>query len=140
MVGGGILSRYLHHWYSNSEILKLGLITILTGAFFFAIGIVSSHWLTLTNVFLIILTIGFMMIVAAGICISCSNALSMALQNYRQTIGTASAVFGFCYYLLISTFTLGMGCLHNMTLLPMPLYFLSISVFMVFTFKKLLKS
>ncbi len=80
------------------------------------------------------------MVMAAGICISCSNALSMALQNYRQMIGTASSLFGFCYYLLISAFTLGMGMLHNSTLLPMPLYFLGVSLFMMVTFKKLFKN
>jgi MFS family permease len=138
MVLGGIVSRQLHQWYTNQEILKFGLITILIGTCFFAIGIGLSCQITFPNAYLIILTLGCMMVTAAGICISCSNALSLALKNYGQTIGTASAVFGFCYYLLISTFTLGMGSLHNMTLLPMPLYFLSISLFMIFMFRKLL--
>jgi Bcr/CflA subfamily drug resistance transporter len=140
MVLGGIISRHLHQRYTNHEILRIGLITILIGTCFFAIGISLSYHIAFSNVYLIVMTIVCMMVVSAGICISCSNALSMALQDYRQAIGTASALFGFCYYLLISAFTLGMGNLHNMTLWPMPWYFLSISVFMVFTFRRFIRA
>jgi DHA1 family bicyclomycin/chloramphenicol resistance-like MFS transporter len=60
-----------------------------------------------------------------------NNALSLALVNYKHCTGTASSFFGFFYYGLVFLFTFGMGFLHNGTLLPMPLYFLSLSIFMM---------
>lgn len=139
MVGGGMISRFSHKWYTNQEILRFGLLTILIGTICFAMAIALSTWIMLAKTTLITLTISCMMIVAAGICISSASALSMALQSYQNVIGTASSLFGFCYYFVISAFTLGMGNLHNHTLLPMPLYFLGISLMMLTSFKKLIQ-
>lgn len=68
-----------------------------------------------------------------------SNSLAMALVDYKYAIGSAYSLFGFFYYVVISFLTFFMSCLHNGTLIVMPLYFLSISVFMLFMKKLLLK-
>ena len=68
-----------------------------------------------------------------------SNALALALTDYKWCIGTASSLFGFFYYCLISLFTLGMGFLHNGTLLPMPLYFFCIGLFMLIVQRTMIK-
>lgn len=72
-----------------------------------------------------------MMIMIGGIALVTSNALSLSLVNYKNRIGTASSLFGFFYYVLISLFTLGMGYSHNGTVFPMPIYFGVIAAFMI---------
>ncbi|RZI46477.1 multidrug effflux MFS transporter [Candidatus Finniella inopinata] len=139
MVIGGLISRHLHQQHSNTKILSYGLKAIFLGSALLAAFILLLQVLPMPNNLVIITTIGCMMIVAAGVCISSSNALAMALKDYSHAIGTASSVFGFFYYLLISLFTLGMGWLHNSTLLPMPLYFLGIALFMMVSFKALVE-
>ena len=69
-----------------------------------------------------------------GVGLTTPNALAIALEHYKDAIGTASAVFGCFYYALISLFTFGISIIHNGTLIPMPLYFLAISIFMLLTF------
>lgn len=68
-----------------------------------------------------------------------SNSLALALVDYKYAVGSAYSLFGFFYYVVISFLTFVMSCLHNGTLIVMPLYFLSISVFMLFMKKLLLK-
>ncbi|MCE2993323.1 MAG: hypothetical protein ACK5WS_07250 [Alphaproteobacteria bacterium] len=60
-----------------------------------------------------------------------SNALALALVDYKNAVGTASSLFGFFYYSIVSGFTLLMGLLHNGTLLLIPVYFLGIRCFMI---------
>ena len=66
-----------------------------------------------------------------------TNALALALVNYKSYAGTAQSLFGLLYYLLISFFTFFMGLLHDGTILPMPLYFLFLSVIMFGIAKKI---
>lgn len=54
-------------------------------------------------------------------------ALSSALVKYKSAVGTASALFGFSYYILIAVFTWFMGIIHNGTAIPMPVYFVVLS-------------
>jgi DHA1 family bicyclomycin/chloramphenicol resistance-like MFS transporter len=78
------------------------------------------------------------MMIMGGVIIINSNALSMALVNYKNCIGTASSLFGFSYYVGISLFTYGMGYLHNGTVYLMPIYFCAIAVFMILVKKMML--
>jgi DHA1 family bicyclomycin/chloramphenicol resistance-like MFS transporter len=96
--------------------------------------------MTIPAYIMIIVTILCQMGSAFGSCICRSNALALGLVDYKWCIGTASSSFGFFYYCLISLATLGMGALHNGTLLPMPLYFLALSILMLVVEKKLLKN
>lgn len=139
---GGIFSKKIHLYrasakqlyinHSSEVIMNYGLIIILiASALFSAITIayysskVISTWLIITVAIISQMSIMF------GICMATSNALALALIDYKHCIGTASSLFGFFYYCLISLFTLGMGYIHNGTLLPMPLYFFALSVFMI---------
>lgn len=58
-------------------------------------------------------------------------ALSQALENYSECLGTAGAVFGLGYYCLVSLITFGMGAIHNGYIITMPLYFLILTVMML---------
>jgi len=65
------------------------------------------------------------------------NCLSLALVHYHDVLGTAGAIFGLGYYLLVSLITSGMSYLHNDSLLTMPAYFLVLALAMVIVSKKL---
>ena len=49
--------------------------------------------------------------------------LSTALLQYKSVLGTAGALFGLGYYVVIAAITWGMGMIHNGTIIPMPVYF-----------------
>jgi Bcr/CflA subfamily drug resistance transporter len=129
---GGIMSRRLHNKYSSKEIMSYGLFVISLFTTIFSIIALINHYLWLLPPHLMIaVTIFSQMGCAFGICMATSNALALALVDYKHAVGTASSLFGFFYYCLISAFTFFMGLLHNGTLLPMPLYFLALSYFMI---------
>jgi Bcr/CflA subfamily drug resistance transporter len=130
---GGILSRKLHNFYTSQKILNYGLIIILVATAMFT-GIIWFHtyFIALSNRIIIGISIFSQMCIMLGMCMTTSNALALALVKYKSYIGTASSLFGFFYYCCISLLTLGMGYLHNETLLCMPAYFLIISISMLF--------
>lgn len=133
---GGLYSKKLLNTRSPHLIIRSGIymsmicMTFLTSVILYHMYVtpVAPWWL----IFFTILTqIG----VRFGISLISSNTLALALTEYKWCIGTASSLFGFFYYCFISLFTLGMGWLHNGTLLPMPLYFLGITIFMIVMYK-----
>lgn len=129
---GGILSKKLHNHHTAKTIMGYGLVIILASASIFSLfTVIHTNILPFPTNLMIGITILSQMSIMFGICMATSNALALALVDYKWCIGTASSLFGFFYYCLISLFTLGMGALHNDTLLPMPLYFLGISLFML---------
>lgn len=131
-LAGGMLSRKLHAQHSAKKIMFYGLIIMSIGASVSSCMAVVNHMVYLLPPYMmIIVTLVSQMTIAFGICMATSNALAMALVDYKDAIGTASSLFGFFYYVLISAFTLGMGLLHNGTLLAMPIYFLAICAFML---------
>jgi DHA1 family bicyclomycin/chloramphenicol resistance-like MFS transporter len=137
---GGMLSKKLHNSHLSQSIMGYGLwIIAISAAIFSGFSLVNHCILQLPNDLMIAITIISQMVMMFGICIATSNALALALVDYKWCIGTASSLFGFFYYCLISLFTLGMGFLHNGTLLPMPLYFLALSCFMMVANRILLR-
>ncbi len=129
---GGIVSRRLHSSHSSKQIMSYGLWIIFVSTLLFsATALFNALIMPLRAIFMIGTTILSQMSTMFGVCMATSNALALSLADYKWCIGTASSLFGFYYYVLISLFTLVMGFLHNGTLLPMPIYFLSISLFML---------
>ena len=136
---GGIISKKMHKHHTSKTIMGYGLIIIAIASFLFSmLVLLHTSILPLSNSAMIYITIVAQMSIMCGVCIATSNALALALVDYKWCIGTASSLFGFFYYALISLFTLGQGLLHNGTLLPMPLYFFAISVFMLLVRKLLI--
>jgi Bcr/CflA subfamily drug resistance transporter len=134
MLCSGLIGRKLHDSHSSRTLLSYGLITTLLGNLILLGAVLtplSRHLMIETSVLA-------MMIIMSGIIMVTSNALSLSLMAYKKCIGAASSLFGFFYYSLVSLFTLGMGYLHNDTLIAMPIYFCSIAVFMIFINKMLL--
>lgn len=137
---GGMFSKKLHNKYSSQEIMSYGLLIITCATTIFSlIAIINYNVVNIPAYLMIGITIFSQMICSFGICMATSNALALALVNYKHAIGTASSLFGFFYYCVISLFTFFMGFLHNGTLLPMPLYFLCLSCFMLIVNRVYLK-
>ena len=129
---GGVLSKNLNNHYASKIIMNYGLrIITVAAAIFSGFAVINCCFLQLPVYMMISVTILSQMTIMFGICMTTGNALALALVNYKDCIGTASSLFGFFYYVLISLFTFGMGILHNGTLLPMPLYFLVLGIFML---------
>lgn len=129
---GGMLSRKMHVRHSSKKIMEYGLVIIWGATTVFSIIALVNHALVpLPLPLMIATTLLSQMSIAFGICMATSNALALALTDYKHAIGTASSLFGFFYYGWISLFTLGMGALHNGALLPMPLYFWALSLLMM---------
>ncbi|WP_156919001.1 hypothetical protein [Holospora obtusa] len=138
---GEIVSKRLQNKLSSKEIMGYGLLIIAFATTIFScVATINHNLFALHSHIMIAITILSQMGCAFGICMATSNALALALADYKHAIGTASSLFGFFYYCLISLFTLFMGLLHDGTLLPMPLYFLSLSCFMMIVNRICLKS
>lgn len=65
--------------------------------------------------------------------------LSTALQKYQSVLGTAGALFGLSYYIIIAILTWIMGFIHNSTIYPMPIYFLILSIISCFIYYSLMR-
>lgn len=138
-VGSGISRKMQNHLHPTQIIMK-GLKTVAGGSFIFLATTLTLQSFHTPKFILITITLSMMIVIMTGIGMIIPNALSVALEDYKNSIGTASALFGFSYYVLISLVTLGMGLLHNGTLIPMPLYFFGISMFMWVSFARWLPS
>lgn len=133
---GGLLSKKLQGKHSQITIMSYGVSVILASCAFSSSLVL---WHTYVHAFSTNTIIAITLLAQTGImfgsCMACTNALSFALTEYKAYVGTASSLYGFMYYCLVSIFTLGMGYLHNDTLLVMPLYFLALSLSMLVTTK-----
>lgn len=136
---GGMVSRHLHNTYSSLAIVRVGLLIALGGSAIFTAGILLTQVILLPEAFIAGFVITCMMLIMGGNLMVTSNSLSAALMNYKHCIGTASSLFGFSYYCVISLITGGMGMLHNDTLFPMPFYFLFIASMMLVVFTKMIQ-
>lgn len=139
-IAGGAISKKLNQTKSSQNTMYYGIKMIGISTLILSLMVMIHYnvWQMPAVVF-IIATILSQMVNACGICMATSNALALALIDYKHAIGTASSLFGFFYYCLISLFTLGMGYLHNGTLLVMPLYFCCLSFFMILVNKYIIK-
>jgi len=126
MIAGGHLATKLHARYDDQKVITYGVAMMATATGIFATVVLCSPFIAVSKMMILGLALGAHMTSMAGRCLVNSSALSVALTNYRWCSGTATSVFGFMYYLLVSVITFGMGWLHNGTLYPMPLYFFSI--------------
>jgi Bcr/CflA subfamily drug resistance transporter len=136
----GIVSKRLHNTCSSQKIMSYGLgIVAFATTIFSAIALINMNLLAFPSPIMIAATIVSQTICIFGTSMASVNALALALVDYKHAIGTASSLFGFFYYCLISLFTFFMAYLHNGTLLPMPLYFLALGCMMMVTNHLLLK-
>jgi len=128
---GNYVSKYLHNTFETSKILKHGIVIMTMGAVMFAC-ITMILWLTgAQKGYYIAFTVISLCIIVFGRGLSMANCLSLGLEDYVKTAGVATSLFVCFYYILISGFTTVMAVLHNGTLLPMPLYFFSLTLMLL---------
>lgn len=125
---GSLLSRRLGKNLSATQITNIGCVIMLISS----ISLCLFSATNLINQAHVLRSILLVMLPTSGIILgSCSLIIpvliSTALVRHKESLGTASALFGLSYYLLIAFFTWLMGALHNGTIIPMPFYFLGLS-------------
>lgn len=131
---GAILSKKLLRRLSAETIIFYGCLTTAVGTLIFtAFALTGLQSNAMSMVFILVC----LFIVLLGIGMTIPNCLSLALVQYKDAIGTAGAVFGLSYYLLVSLITSGMSYFHNESLLTMPLYFLGLAIVMLLVSKAL---
>jgi len=135
---GSLISKKLQDHYKPEKIVKYGIILIITVSFIWVALTLCLTFIKFSPNLIIAISLACIAGIMAGIAIVTPNTLALALKDYKHSIGSASSLFGFYYYTLISLFTFGMGVAHNGTLLPMPLYFLMISGIMLIAFRFIL--
>lgn len=98
----------------NKLLLKNGLLPIVLVRFAVGLSLLSSAavWATQESLWFLIPMMGI--VVAFGIAIP--NILSQALLSYRDVAGSAGALFGLTYYLLLSIGLAIAGCLQSLGL------------------------
>jgi len=87
-----------------------------------------------------ILIIGFFLIFL-GLNTTLPIALNLALKGYESVIGSASGIFSFGYYLIVSLLTYLVSLFHNGTIWSLPIFILIISfimliIYLPITFRK----
>lgn len=124
---GALISKRLLTKIHPEKIIHAGCFIMLAGSIIFILLITFTELPKILLMACILIAI-FIILLGAGVALP--NCLSLALVDFHDVVGTASAIFGLFYYLLVSLLTTGMSLLHNGSLLMMPLYFLIISVIM----------
>jgi MFS family permease len=135
-VTGSYISKKLQGKTPPLKILEYGIVCTMLGSFAMAVLVFCGLFFNSSEMFFIVSILGPLCLIDVGMSILIPNALALALETYQSSIGTASSFFGFMYYALISIFTFGMGVIHTGSLLPMPLYFLGLTLLMWIVFKK----
>lgn len=98
---GAWLCKKLSGRYNYKQIITLGYSVMILGEvlFLLAICFISSP------VFLVMGIITGVFSIMCGLGIALRHCLSRALNNYREALGTAGALLGFYYYLLVGLIT-----------------------------------
>ncbi|WP_334328366.1 multidrug effflux MFS transporter [Companilactobacillus sp. HBUAS59699] len=81
----------------------------------------------------IYLIIGFFMIFV-GLNTTLPIALNLALKGYEDVIGSASGIFSFGYYLVVSLLTFVTSLIHNGTIRSLPIFMLVVSLVMLLSY------
>lgn len=136
IAAASMLASWISHQLNGRElkhekIIWIGCYLMALASFSLAILSYSKIFQDASNLHLSLL-LGLIGLLFIGIGLVIPNALSQALVAYQQSMGTAGALFGLFYYVLIAGFTFLMSLLHNGTALPMPLYFLALVALMFF--------
>ncbi|BFH63100.1 multidrug effflux MFS transporter [Paenibacillus azoreducens] len=124
---GATLSKKLLPVFRAETIILIGSIVTTIGALsltcFTLLGMtpsMASLVCMVASIFVLLLGIGMMI----------PNCLSLALVDYGDVLGTAGALLGLGYYVVVSLITSGMSILHNGSLVAMPVYFLILAALM----------
>ncbi|GIN89013.1 Bcr/CflA family drug resistance efflux transporter [Siminovitchia terrae] len=124
-IAGAMLSKRLVIRITPEKIILRGLTIMLIGT----LVSTSVHFLPISLQLPTMIVSVFIILFGTGTALP--NCLSLALIDFQDVIGSASAIFSLGYYLLVSIITYGMSVFHNGTVLAMPLYFLMLGLVML---------
>ncbi|MGR3741187.1 MFS transporter [Companilactobacillus sp. DQM5] len=127
---GAMISSYLVNKKSSEQVIYIGLIvSVIFATLFIVSSLINVLWLILMTIFGMFL----------GLNIALPNVLNIALIGYEDDIGTASGIFSFGYYIVVSLFTYLMSVFHDGTILSLPIYVFVIIVIMLTNYKLVVK-
>lgn len=132
---GSLSARFLvKRLWSREKILYFGCRIQLISSGLMALigisGVINASHPVLSSILILLPMMG---LVLASFGFILPHTLNAALLNYKSVVGTAGALFGLSNYILISSVTWIMGYLNNGTTIPMPCYFLALSVLSAIT-------
>lgn len=127
---GANISKRLLSVYKPEKTIYLGCLVMTVGAIILLIIVLIG---TNPTVFYAVAILVAIFTLLLGLGIALPNCLSLALVNFQDVVGTAGALFGLGYYILVTLIIWGMSQLHTGSLLIMPLYFLALVIIMVIT-------
>lgn len=134
-VFGAMLSNRMISTFRAEQIILIGsMVTALGSLFLTGFTLIGMN----SSVLSLVLMVICIFILLLGIGMAIPNCLSLALIHYGDVLGTAGAILGFCYYIVVSLITSGMSYLHNGSLITMPLYFFVLSIAMVLVSNKII--
>ncbi|MBU5441093.1 multidrug effflux MFS transporter [Paenibacillus sp. MSJ-34] len=134
---GAMLSEKLLTKLPAERIILLGAIVTTAGAA--CLTGLALYGMS-PSIVCMVLMVACLFILLLGIGMAIPNCLSLALIHYSDVLGTAGAIFGLGYYIVVSLITSGMSYLHNDSLATMPLYFLGLAALMVVVSKRLARA
>ncbi|WP_417905176.1 multidrug effflux MFS transporter [Candidatus Tisiphia endosymbiont of Micropterix aruncella] len=132
---GGLISKKMHKLQKTSDniifaaikVMCLGSLLFLLSSYF---NLINKDNVTGS----LLQTLLWLGIIMTGITMIAPNCLSQALEDYGKFAGTAASLFGFMYYIIVTSFTALMGYMHNGSLTQLPLFMLIISISMMLVF------
>jgi len=77
------------------------------------------------------LLIGGFFMIFLGLNTTLPITLNLALKGYEDVIGSASGIFSFGYYLIVSFLTYLVSSIHNGTIWSLPIFILAVSIIML---------
>lgn len=110
---GSLINNQLIGKINTNQLMSLGLGVSILGAITMSIG--------MTNLWMLL---GSILVIFIGLNILLPIVLSHALLGFEDVIGTASGLFSFGYYILISLLTFLMSLMHNGSIFVLPVYIL----------------
>lgn len=122
-IWGGMAMRRMHGaGYTGQSVMLVGIAVVC----FASAGLLAVSFFTTGQLYLILFTVcsAFMF---AGFTLLTTACLQNALQHYHGALGTAGALLGVFYYILITLLTEGMALLHNGSALTFPAYALALA-------------
>ena len=126
---GSLAFRHLIKRFSVTQLIAAGCIIMLVSSIILVLtcvfGVTNTHDKLLA---VILIMLPMMGIIFGSFGFIIPMTLSTALQKHQAVLGTAGALFGLSYYILIALLTWVMGLIHNGTIYPMPFYFLILSL------------
>ncbi|MBW5801513.1 multidrug effflux MFS transporter [Halomonas elongata] len=137
ITGGALLRRLNHRHWTSHACIALGLSTMLSAI----LGLWATAPLTGQAGYRpgLMLFLGCASLLFAGYTITCSTCLHQALADYQEALGSAGALLGLTYYVIVAAITQGMALLHDGSPDTLPRYALALLMLAGLAYLRLVK-